>query len=158
MDEAREHAAVAKTQARAWGAPRVVARALRVRAAVEPPTTACVSLCEAVALLTGSAARLDEASARLELGRVLAGWPARRSRWRAPHGTGPRASDGGRRVEEAARRELVACGYRPRRAAASGVDALTGSERRVVRWLRAGLPIARLRRRCLSPSEPWSCT
>ena len=42
-------------------------------------------------------------------------------------------------VTEAARAALVSNGYRPRRAAASGVDALTGAERRVVE-LAAGGP------------------
>ena len=35
-------------------------------------------------------------------------------------------------VTEAARTALLSSGYRPRRAAATGVDALTGAERRVV--------------------------
>jgi DNA-binding NarL/FixJ family response regulator len=43
------------------------------------------------------------------------------------------------RARRRARAELIACGYRPRRAAATGVDALTGGERRVVELAARGL-------------------
>jgi DNA-binding CsgD family transcriptional regulator len=46
---------------------------------------------------------------------------------------------GARALATAAREELVASGARPRRAARSGVDALTPSERRVARMAAEGL-------------------
>ena len=130
---ARVHAAQALDAARAWGAPRVVARGLRVQANLEAPDAAASTLDQAVRLLQRSPARVDEAWARVELGKVLVRLGRRGDgarELRAALDLGYRAHAGG--VTEAARTALLSSGYRPRRAAATGVDALTGAERRVV--------------------------
>jgi DNA-binding CsgD family transcriptional regulator len=140
MAEAADRAAAGLAAARAWGAPRVVGRALRAQARLCDPERAPAVLAEATALLERSPARLDEAWARLELGAAL----VRTGRRVAGAAEVRRALDlghacGGRAVARAARDELVACGYRPRRAASSGVDALTGSERGVATMAARGL-------------------
>jgi DNA-binding CsgD family transcriptional regulator len=133
VDRARPHAAQSLAEAHAWGAPRGVARALRVRAKLEPPPVAAATLTEALRLLTGSPARLDEAWTRFELGAMLI-----RLGRRADGGQELRSAldlahrGGGRAAAATAHAELIAAGYRPRRAAATGLDALTGSERQVV--------------------------
>jgi DNA-binding CsgD family transcriptional regulator len=140
VEQAADFAAQALATARVWGAPRVVARALRARARIEKAAAAAATLTEAVDRLRHSPARLDEARARLELGSALV-----RLRRQADGAAELRAAlDLGHRcgataVAQAARAELVASGYRPRRAAASGVEALTASERRVVESAALGL-------------------
>ncbi|HEY7202613.1 MAG TPA: AAA family ATPase [Candidatus Dormibacteraeota bacterium] len=138
--EAEPWAAAGLAAARAWGAPRTVARALRAAARLRGPGGAAALLAEAAALLERSPARLDEAWIRLDLGAAL----ARTGRRAAAAAELRRALDlghacGGAAVERAARDELVACGYRPRRAASSGVDALTGSERGVAAMAARGM-------------------
>ena len=140
VDRAAAHAARACAAAQAWGAPRVVAHALRVRATLEAPQTAPATLTEALRLLRGSPARLEEAWVRRDLGAALVRRGHREEggrELRAALDLGHRC--GARAVAEAARADLIACGYRPRRAAATGVDALTGSERRVVEMAARGL-------------------
>ncbi|HYW27070.1 MAG TPA: LuxR C-terminal-related transcriptional regulator, partial [Terriglobales bacterium] len=124
----------------AWGTPRVAGRALRVRARLEPTGEAGRTLTEAVGRLEGSAARLDLAWARLERGALLL-----RAGRRADAVQDLRAAldlghaCGGRAVERVARDHLVACGYRPRRAASTGIDALTASERGVAAMAARGM-------------------
>jgi DNA-binding NarL/FixJ family response regulator len=141
VEAARVHATQALESARAWGAPRVVARALRVQASLEPPDTAAATLDHAARLLEPSPARVDEAWARLELGNVLVRLGRRDDgahQLRAALDLASRAH--ALAVSEAARAALLSSGHRPRRAAASGVDALTGAERRVVELAARGLP------------------
>jgi DNA-binding CsgD family transcriptional regulator len=136
---ARRHARLGVEAARRWGAPRTAAGALRARAHLEPPATAAATLEEAVALLAGSPARLDLAWVQHDLGRVSA-----RSGRRADAERRLRAAldlahhCGALRLQGQARRGLVELGRRPRRAAGTGVDALTGSERRVAELAAAG--------------------
>jgi DNA-binding CsgD family transcriptional regulator len=119
------------------GSGRTVARALRARASLEPPAAAA-TLEEAVALLEGSPARLDLAWALHDLGRAAA-----RSGEHAGAERRLRAAldlahhCGAVRLQAQARRGLVELG-RPRRAASTGVEALTGSERRVAELAAAG--------------------
>jgi DNA-binding CsgD family transcriptional regulator len=137
---AAAHADRALAEARAWSAPRTVGRALRVRARLAPPPDAATMLEEATRLLERSPARLEEAWVRLDLGVALV-----RLRRRSDGATELRRAldlghrTGGTAVADAARAELVASGYRPRRAAASGVAALTGSERRVAQMAASAL-------------------
>jgi DNA-binding CsgD family transcriptional regulator/AraC-like DNA-binding protein len=137
---AAAHAEQAMHSARAWGAPRIVAQALRVRARLESAADAVVTLSQAAELLETSPARLDEAWVRLDLGRAhilthrkAAGAQELRRALDLAHRCGAHL------VADAARAELVASGYRPRRAALSGADALTGAERRVVEMAARGL-------------------
>jgi DNA-binding CsgD family transcriptional regulator len=135
---ARRHARLGLQAARRWGGARTVARALRVRASLEPPAAAA-TLEEAVVLLEGSPARLDLAWALHDLGRAAA-----RSGEHAGAERRLRAAldlahhCGAVRLQAQARRGLVELGHRPRRAASTGVEALTGSERRVAELAAAG--------------------
>ena len=113
VDRAAAHAAQACAAARAWGAPRVVAHALRVRAMLEAPQIAPATLTEALRLLQGSPARLEEAWVRRDLGAALVrrghreeGGRELRTALHLGHRCGARA------VAEAARAELIACATR----------------------------------------------
>jgi DNA-binding CsgD family transcriptional regulator/tetratricopeptide (TPR) repeat protein len=118
--------------ARTWGAPRALGAALRAAGLVEGGREGIALLQEAVELLAGSPAKLEQAKARTELGAAL-----RRANQRA------KARDQLRRAVELAticgatplaaraESELLATGARPRRIAMSGLESLTPSERRV---------------------------
>jgi DNA-binding CsgD family transcriptional regulator len=118
--------------ARVWGAPRALGAALRVAGLVEGGAAGRALLQEAVELLAGSPAKLEQAKARTELGAAL-----RRANQRA------KAREQLRRAVELAticgatplaaraESELLATGARPRRVALSGLESLTPSERRV---------------------------
>jgi DNA-binding CsgD family transcriptional regulator/tetratricopeptide (TPR) repeat protein len=126
--------------ARAWGAPRALGRALRVRALVaDGDAERIAALRESVAVLEPSPARLELAKSCVELGAAL-----RRSNQRAdsrePLRTGHELAlvCGAAPVAERARTELAATGARPRSAMLSGPDSLTPSERRVAELAAAG--------------------
>ena len=120
VDAAAAHAAQACAAAQAWGAPRVVAYTLRVRATLEAPQTAPATLTEALRLLQDLPARLEEAWVRRDLGAALVRrGPPRGRRPRAAGGTRPgpplRGAGGGRgRARRADRLRLPAGGRRPR--------------------------------------------
>jgi DNA-binding CsgD family transcriptional regulator len=140
VERASSFAAEAVREARAWGAPRTVAHALRARARLEARREAVATLQEAAEVLDRSPARVEEAEVRLDFGRALLRVNRRTSGAQELR----RALDlahrsGARRLAESARAELVAAGFRPRRAALSGAEALTGSERRVVELAARGL-------------------
>jgi DNA-binding CsgD family transcriptional regulator len=89
-------------------------------------------LAEAVTVLAASPARLDHAAALVELGALRRRSGSRRAAeadLRAGLDLAGRL--GAARLVERARVELLAMGRRPRRTALTGLDALTGSERRV---------------------------
>ena len=130
--EAKALAAEEVGLARQWGAPRALAKALRVAGMVEGGKAGIELLGEAVGVLDGSAAVLERARGLIELGSAL-----RRSN---------RRTDAREHLRQAlelahqgesvplvtrAQEELMATGARPRRVALSGLDALTPSERRV---------------------------
>jgi DNA-binding CsgD family transcriptional regulator len=123
--------------ARRWGAPRAFGNALRVHGLA---TGDVALLFEAVAVLEGSAARLEHARALTDLGAALRR-AGRRVDAREPlraalelaHACGATA------LEETARTELVASGAKPRRQALSGAESLTPSERRVATMAAEGL-------------------
>jgi len=118
-------------EARGFGAPQAIGRALRVLGEVRGKG-GLDDLREAVATLERSGARLELAKALLALGTALrharkpseAREPLRRALELAVAcSTDP--------VAERAREELRAAGARPRREALGGVESLTPSERRV---------------------------
>jgi DNA-binding CsgD family transcriptional regulator len=140
VPEAHERAAAAVAAARQWGTNHAVGRAQMALAATGPADEAAVNLTQAVALLAESPARLDLAAAFVELGALQ-----RRSGARAAaedalsRGLDLASRVGSTLLAERARSELVALGRRPRRAALTGIDALTGSERRVADLAAGGM-------------------
>jgi DNA-binding CsgD family transcriptional regulator len=135
LERPEEAAALAEEElelARVWGAPRALGAALRAAGLVEGGKRGLALLQEAVEVLAGSPAKLEQAKARTELGAAL-----RRANQRA------KAREQLRRAVELAticgatplaaraESELLATGARPRRIALSGLESLTPSERRV---------------------------
>lgn len=118
--------------ARAWGAPRTLGRALRVAGLVAGGDRGRALLREAVAVLDGSIARLELARAQVDLGAALRR-ANRRADARAPLRAGLDIAEvcGARPLAERARDELRAAGGRPRSHTATGIGALTPSERRI---------------------------
>jgi DNA-binding NarL/FixJ family response regulator len=115
------------------GLPGPCGAGLRAAAHAAAPDDAIALLTKAVETLEGTPARLELVRALVDLGAAL-----RRASHRATaRGPLTRALDlaehgGMRLLANRARAELLATGARPRRSAASGVDALTPAERRVV--------------------------
>jgi DNA-binding CsgD family transcriptional regulator/tetratricopeptide (TPR) repeat protein len=126
--------------ARRWGTPRPIGVALRVLGVAEGGQDGLAHLREAVAVLEGSKARLEQARALIALGSALRR-DGQRAAARAPL---RRALDlavrcGATGLAERARAELLATGARPRRVVLTGVDALTPSELRVAQLAAEGL-------------------
>lgn len=132
-EEAERLAAEELELARAWGAPRAVATALLQVGLTRAGRRGETVLREAVAALAGSRElRVDRARTQLALGQAIRRRGQRteareplREAFALAHECGALA------IERVAREELLASGARPRRAAISGRDALTPSERRV---------------------------
>jgi DNA-binding CsgD family transcriptional regulator len=118
--------------ARAFGARRALGVALQAAAVTGPEAERLTLLREAVAVLADSPARLEHARALVELGAELRRRGKRSEARRLLEGgmDGAHAC-GGTALVQRAREELRASGARPRRLALSGVEALTGAERRV---------------------------
>lgn len=136
---ARALAAEALELARNFGARRAIGIALMTAAATgaEGPVAA---LEEAVATLEPSQARLEHARALVELGGALRrGGKRREARERLQQGREMARACGATVLLERAFDELRAAGARPRREAASGLEALTPSEHRVVSMAARGL-------------------
>jgi DNA-binding CsgD family transcriptional regulator len=135
-DDALELAAEQVDIARRWGAPSILARALRILGSVEQSPE---RLREAAALAGRSPARLELAKALAEEGAVLRA--ARRpSEARDPLRRALELADalGADALAGRVRHELYAAGGRPRTTALRGAAALTPSERRVVERAAAG--------------------
>ncbi|GAB3252247.1 ATP-binding protein [Nocardioides dilutus] len=120
--------------------PRAVGIALRALGVLEGGDLGLARLGEAVEVLAGSPARLEQHRALFELGSAQ----RRANRRSEARDTLRAALDGARRLgalrlAERAEQELLAAGARPRRAGLSGVDALTPSERRVAQMAASGL-------------------
>jgi DNA-binding CsgD family transcriptional regulator len=132
LDEARELATEELAFARAWGAPRALAAALRTTGLVEAGEPGLALFEEAVHVVEGSPAKLEHAKARTELGAAL-----RRANRRSDAREHLRQAVelaticGATSLAERAERELLATGARPRRVALSGVASLTPSERHI---------------------------
>jgi DNA-binding CsgD family transcriptional regulator len=135
-EEALELAREELSIAHRWGAPSIVARALRVVGTVE---RSAERLREAAALADHSPARLELAKALAEEGTVLRA--ARRpTDARDPLRRALELADalGADALAGRVRHELYAAGGRPRTTALRGAAALTPSERRVVERAAAG--------------------
>lgn len=140
VELARERAAETLALAREAESPRALGEALRAAAAAAEPKDRLSLLAEAVAVLETSPARLPRARAMLELGAAERS-AGERERAQETLRTALELADeiGAPRLVADAREELRALGRRPRRAARTGVDALTPSERRVADLAAQGL-------------------
>jgi DNA-binding CsgD family transcriptional regulator len=137
-EEAIVAATVALEQARAWGAPGLLARALRVLGRIEGPD-GLPRLQAAVDAVRGTPARLELAKSLLALGMALrAAGCGPDARVALREALELAADAGAEQMEARARRELHAAGGRPRTVALTGPAALTASERRVVECAIAG--------------------
>ncbi len=139
-DEAAALADAELVLAERFGAPVPIARALHARAVAEPEPQARIALCErAIAAVAGTPGLLESVRARLELGSTLA-YMGRRVD--ARDALRPALADadaaGAVLLADRARRELVATGLRPRRAAVEGTAALTPRQRQVCELAAAG--------------------
>jgi DNA-binding NarL/FixJ family response regulator len=137
---ARETAAAEVVLTHRFGAPDRLAAALRVSAELSEPGEAIPMLEEALALVAGGTALLEEAGALLALGAAL----GRLERGREARDALRRALDVAHRsgaipLRKRARAALVAAGGRPRRAALTGEDALTPSERQIAAMAAGGM-------------------
>jgi DNA-binding CsgD family transcriptional regulator len=139
-DEALELAREEVELARAWGSPRPIGVALRVRGLAEGGAEGIETLRESLSVLEGSSAKLERARTLVELGAAL-----RRANQRADarellkEGLDIAVRSGSQPLVERAEEELAATGARPRRLLLSGVESLTASERRVARFAADGL-------------------
>ncbi len=139
VEQARALAADEVRLARGYGARRPLGVALRAQALVVGGDEGLDLLREAVEVLAASPARLEETRARIDLGAALRR-AGRRSEAREVLREGLDAATrlGAVRLRDRARAEMTAAGGRPRRAALSGPESLTPSERRVCELAAAG--------------------
>ncbi len=136
LGRCREAAVLAETElvlAERFGAPVPVARALHACAVAQADDFERVTLCNrALAVLAGSEAVLESVRLRLVLGSTLSYIGRRVS---AREALRPALADadavGAVPLAQRARRELVATGLRPRRAAIEGAEALTPRQRQI---------------------------
>jgi DNA-binding CsgD family transcriptional regulator len=139
-DEAHALAEEELALARRWGDPRAIGACLRVLGLVKGGEAGIGLLREAVEVLAGSEARLENARALVDLGAAL-----RRANQRTEARERLReAVDLTRRVgalglAERANEEIAATGARPRKILQTGLDALTASERRVAQLAADGM-------------------
>ncbi|HST39331.1 MAG TPA: AAA family ATPase, partial [Conexibacter sp.] len=138
--EAHELAHEELRRARAFGAPRALATALRAAGLVAGGTPGIALLEEAAEVAERSPARLERARVLIDLGAAL-----RRARQQTAAremlrvGLDAAYRCGADGLADHARAELIAAGARPRRPALEGVQALTPSERRVSELAAGGL-------------------
>jgi DNA-binding CsgD family transcriptional regulator len=127
-------------EARAWGTPRAIGMALRAMGLVEGGERGIALLREAVQVLEGSPARLEQGRALADLGAALRS-ANERAAAREPLRRALDLADacGARPLAERARQELRSAGGRPRRPRTSGARSLTASERRIATMAAAGL-------------------
>ena len=135
-DDAVELCEAELADARRWGAPGTVGPVLRALGNIRDDLA---PLEEAVEVLEGSRARLEQAKALADLGAAIRR-DRRPSDAREPLRRALELADacGAEALVEHVRSELYASGSRPRSTAASGVDALTASERRVAAFAAEG--------------------
>jgi DNA-binding CsgD family transcriptional regulator len=127
-------------RAERFGAPIPLATALHARAVAEPDDEARIAIClRALRAVGGTSAVLDTVRVRLELGSTFL---RTGSRVRAREALRPALADadavGAVPLAKRARRELVATGMRPRRAAIEGAAALTPRQRQICSLAAAG--------------------
>ncbi|HEX2053514.1 MAG TPA: AAA family ATPase [Actinomycetota bacterium] len=138
-EQGRELALEEVGAARAWGAPRILAHNLTAAGRLAPEEDALPLLREAVSIAESSPAKLVLAYAAAELGLGL----RRAGKKSEAVDSLRRALDlahrcGASALAARARGELVLLGARPRRAALTGVEALTAGERRVAEMAASG--------------------
>ncbi len=121
--------------ARAWGAPRALGSALRVRGLVGEDSQRLGYLREATEILETSGARLELARAKHALGAAQTDEDARET---LREGLDLAAAGGATGLADEIRSTLVARGGRPRRKRLTGFAALTATERRVADLAGAG--------------------
>jgi DNA-binding CsgD family transcriptional regulator len=133
-DRAGELARAEVADVRVFVAPRALGVSLRAAGLVEGGARGLELLEESAAVLGGSPALLERAHSLAELGAALRR-SGRRAAAREPlaEALDLAARCGARPLIVRVREELSAAGARPRRAWRTGVEALTPSERRVVR-------------------------
>ena len=143
-EEAAALAEVELSLAERFGAPVAIARAMVARAVSERSDQARISICRrALASLEASraGAELESVRLRLELGSTLARLGRRiEGRELLRPALADADAVGASRLAERARRELVATGMRPRRAALEGTSALTPRQRQIIELAAAGKP------------------
>ncbi len=138
-DEARRLCELELTAARTIQLPRAEAVALRALGLTATGDEAVRLLRESCERLEGTAAPLELARSRVELGAALRRANQRRdAREELAAGLDLAHRCGALRLRDRAEAELRADGARPRRAAGTGVEALTASELRVARLAAAG--------------------
>jgi DNA-binding CsgD family transcriptional regulator len=127
-------------RARETGVPRAIGLALRTAASTADGEPSLAQRQEAVAVLAGSPSALERAHATVELGAALRR-AGQRTAAQEQLRIGLQLADGFGAVPlaDTARDELRATGARPRRAAWTGADALTPTERRVAQLAAQGL-------------------
>jgi DNA-binding CsgD family transcriptional regulator len=139
-EEALELAREEVELARAWGAPRAIAVALRTRGLAEGGSEGIETLRESLLVLESSSAKLERARTMVELGAALRRANARvEARELLKEGLDLAVRSGAQPLVGRAEEELAATGARPRRRLISGVESLTASERRVARFAAEGL-------------------
>jgi len=139
-DAARALAEEELQRARRWDTPSALGFALRTAGLVEGGARGIELLEESVARVEQSPAAYERACCLTELGAALRRAGQRRAALqRLREGLDLADRCGALRLAGRARDELVALGARPRRAALSGRDALTPSERRVAQLAADGL-------------------
>jgi DNA-binding CsgD family transcriptional regulator len=139
MEEARGLAFAELERARAFGAPRALAIALRGAAAVAEDGVALLR--EAALVLQGSPARLELARTQFALGQALhAAGDAAAARVPLREAVDLAHACGASLLEQETLALLRATGARPRRPRSTGADALTPSERRIAELAAAGTP------------------
>ena len=140
IDEGLALAREEVTQARAWGAPRTLGRALRILGLIQGRQKGLEQLRKAVEVLEHSPAQLERGYALADLGGALRRSNRRDEAREVLRQAGEIAGRcGATLLAESAHEELVAAGGRPRRLAFTGVDALTPSERRIAEMAAEGL-------------------
>jgi DNA-binding CsgD family transcriptional regulator len=139
-DSAASVAADAVALARAWGAPSLLAEALRVSGLITGGPPGLALLREAVAMADAGESPIERAHARTAVGGALRR-AGRRSEARQPlrEAVDIALAIGARGVARTAHEELVATGAKPRRLRQSGAEALTATERRVAAMAAEGM-------------------
>jgi DNA-binding CsgD family transcriptional regulator len=138
-DEALRLAEQELELSRSWGAPRALSISLRAAGLARGGDRGIETLREAVDVAARSPARLEHAKALVELGAALRRANRRtESRELLRNGLEQAVRCDARPLADRAESELLASGARLRRELASGVDALTPSERRVADLAAAG--------------------
>jgi DNA-binding CsgD family transcriptional regulator len=126
--------------AQEFGAPGPIGRSLRALASIREPQQALELLEAAVDTLQESQTALERAKALVDYGAALRR-SGRRREAREPLRSGREISEacGAELLTRRAMRELTSAGARPRRAALSGMEALTERERQVAALAATGL-------------------